>query len=120
MLPKTAAYGEAFEHFVILEFMRLGSYFQPDYRFSFTRTSGDVEVDLIVERPGKPLLCVEIKSSDTVNEKDISSFIRLTKDIHDCEAVVFSQDRFTKQYNHVTCYQWRQGLEKYFPEVSSP
>ena len=119
LTPKTPAYGEAFEHFILLEFIRLGSYFQPDFRFSFIRTTSDVEVDLVVERPGKPLLCIEIKSSDTINAKDISSFSKLTKDIENCEAIVLSQDRFMKKFDHVICYPWKQGIEEYFPEVKS-
>jgi uncharacterized protein len=102
-----------------LEFIRLGSYFQPDYRFSFIRTAGDVEVDLVIERPGKQLLCVEIKSSDTINERDISAFSRITKDIENCEAIVLSQDRFTKKFDHVTCYPWKQGIAECFPEIKS-
>lgn len=117
LTPKTAAYGEAFEHFILLEFIRLGSYFQPDYRFFFLLTAGDVEVDLVVERPGKPLLCIEIKSSDAIYEENISSFSRLTKDIPDCEAFVLSQDRFMKKFNHVTCYPWQQGLLECFPKL---
>ncbi len=117
LLPQTYAYGDAFEHFVILEFIRLASYFQPDFRFSYTRTPADVEIDLIVERPGKPLLCIEIKSSDTLDESDISSFKRLTKDIPGCEAVVLSQHRFVKQYDHVTCYPWQEGLREFFPAI---
>lgn len=117
LLAKTPAFGEAFEHFIILECIRLASYFQPDYRFSYLRTAGDVEIDLVIERPGKPLLCVEIKSSDEIDEQDLSSFKRLTKDISGCEAIVLSQDRFMKRYDHVTCYPWKQGLEKLFPEV---
>jgi len=119
LTPKTAAYGEAFEHFILLEFIRLGSYFQPDYRFSFIRTAGDVEVDLVIERPGKKLLCIEIKSSDTVNDRDISAFIKITKDIENCEAIVLSQDRFMKKFDHVTCYPWKQGIEEYFPEIKT-
>ncbi len=119
LTPKTAAYGEAFEHFILLEFIRLGSYFQPDYRFSFIRTAGDVEVDLVIERPGKKLLCIEIKSSDTINDSDISSFIKITKDIEFCEAIVLSQDRFVKKFDHVTCYPWKQGIEEYFPELKA-
>lgn len=118
LLPKTSAYGDAFEHFVILEFMRLASYFKPDYRFSYIRTAGNVEIDLVVERPGAPLLCIEIKSSDLIEEADIGSFIRLTKDIPDCEAVVLSQDSFSKRYDHVTCHPWKLALEQYFPEVT--
>ncbi len=117
LVPKTTAYEDAFEHFILLEFIRLGNYFQPDYRFSFIRTASDVEIDLVVERPGKPLLCIEIKSSDAINEMDIRSFIKITEDISDCEAIVLSQDRFMKKFDHVTCYPWKQGLEHYFPEI---
>ncbi len=119
LTPKTAAYGEAFEHFILLEFIRLGSYFQPDYRFSFIRTVADVEIDLVVERPGKQLLCIEIKSSDSINEIDIRAFIKITKDIPNCEAIILSQDRFMKKFDHVTCYPWKQGIAQYFPEVES-
>lgn len=118
LTPKTAAYGEAFEHFVILEFIRLGSYFQPEYRFSFIRTPADVEIDLVIERPGKKLLCIEIKSSDSIDERDISSFRKITTDIHNCEAIVLSQDRFMKKFDHVTCYPWHQGLMECFPEIA--
>jgi len=117
MTPKTAAYGEAFEHFIILEFIRLASYFEPDYRFSFLRTAGDVEIDLMVERPDMPLLCIEIKSSDNISEQDIRAFIRITNDIENSEAIVLSQDRFMKKFGNVTCYPWKQALEQLFPEA---
>lgn len=117
LIAKTSAYGAAFEHFIILEWIRLASYFQPDYRFSFIRTAADVEIDLVVERPGKPLLCMEIKSSDRVSDTDIRSFMKISRDIPDCEAIVLSQDHFMKRFDHVTCYPWKQGLELYFPEL---
>ncbi len=119
LTPQTSAYGEAFEHFILLEFIRLGNYFQPDYRFSFIRTAGDVEVDLVVERPGQPLLCIEIKSTIQLNQSDVSAFIKITKDIDQCEAIVLSQDRFVKKFDHVTCYPWQQGLIACFPELNS-
>ena len=119
LIPKTTAYGEAFEHFILLEFIRLGSYFQPDYRFSFIRTAADVEVDLVIERPGKKLLCIEIKSSAEINKEDLKAFIKITKDIENCESIVISQDRFMKKFDHVTCYPWREALLEFFPEVKS-
>lgn len=106
--PKTTAFGDAFEHFIILEIVRLSSYFQPDYRFSFIMTEAGVEVDLVVERPGNALLCIEIKSNDNINRDDISSFINLTKDIPNSEAIVLSQDSFSKKFDHVTCHPWQE------------
>jgi len=117
--PQTSAYGESFEHFILLEFIRLSSYFQPENRLSFIRTISDVEVDLVVERPGKKTLCIEIKSTNSIDEKDIGPFIRLTKDIENSEAIVLSQDRFMKKFDHVTCYPWKEGLIEFFPEVKS-
>ena len=117
LAQKTAAYGEAFEHFILLEFIRLGSYLQPDYRFSFIRTVSDVEIDLVVERPNKPLLCIEIKSAEIIDRMGIRSFIKITKEIPNCEAIVLSQDRFMKTFDHVTCYPWKQGIEECFPEI---
>lgn len=117
LIPQTSAYGEAFEHFVLLEFIRLGSYYEPDYRFSYMRTTGDVEIDLIVERPGKPILCVEIKSTERIDEKDLSAFKKITKDLIDCEAVVLSRDRFVKSFDHVTCYPWQQGLRQIYNDI---
>ncbi len=119
LTPKTSAYGDAFEHFILLEFIRLGNYFQPDYRFSFICTVADVEIDLVIERPGKPLLCIEIKSSDNIYSVDISAFSKITKDIPNCEAIVLSQDRFMKKFDHVTCYPWKQGIEECFPELKT-
>ena len=42
---KTADYGNAFEHYILLEIIRLASYFEPDYRFSYVRTVSDNEID---------------------------------------------------------------------------
>lgn len=108
------AYGEAFEHFVILEIMRLASYFEPDYRFSYLRTPSDVEVDLVVERPGKPILFIEIKSAEEIEKTDLSAFIRLSKDYGECEAIVLSRDSYLKKIDHVISFFWRDGIKHLF------
>lgn len=117
LIESTTAYGEAFEHFVILEILKLGQYYCRDYRFSYIRTIDDVEVDLVIERPRLPLLCIEIKSSNHVNRQDIASFIRITKDIPQCEAICLSRDQYTKQYEHVTVMPWDVGIKKIFEKV---
>ncbi len=114
LTPKTTAYGEAFEHFIITECIKLASYLQPDWQFSFLQTASGVEIDLVVERPGKPLLCIEIKSTESIDDVDIGSFIQLTKSIPDSEAIVLSRDSYLKKCAHVLCYPWKQGLEKVF------
>ncbi len=112
--PGTSAYGEAFEHFIILECLKLASYFHPEFRFSYLKTKDGAEIDLIVERPGLPLLCIEIKSTDHIRETDIQGFSQLTADLENCEAVCFSRDLLKKRYDHVHSLFWEDGIKHFF------
>ena len=116
LIEKTFAYGEAFEHFIILEIVRLAHYFETEYRFSYLRTPSDVEVDLIVERPGKPILFLEIKSCEEIDRTDLSAFIRITKDFGECEALVLSRDPYSKKMEHVLSMNWQEGIRELFKE----
>jgi predicted AAA+ superfamily ATPase len=108
------AYGAAFEHYIILECIRLSAYFNPEYRFSYLRTPGDAEIDLIVERPGKPLLCIEIKSSKQIATQNIRSFISITKDMPDCEAICVCNEKYAKKIEHVSVLPWQAAIQEYF------
>lgn len=111
---RTTAYGEVFEHFIILECMKLASYKLLDYRFSYITTKDDAEVDLVVDRPGQPYLFTEIKSTNHVQPEQLRHLMSLSKDINNAEAVCFSQDPYKKQYGNVTVYPWREGILTYF------
>lgn len=112
----TSYYGDMFEHFIILECVRLANYYYPEYRFSYLKTKDDVEIDLIVERPGKKLLCIEIKSTDNVREDKLLSFFNLTKDIENSEAICISQENRAKKIGDIMVLPWREGLRKYFTQ----
>lgn len=117
LIPETSAYGDAFEHFIILECIRLSHYYYPEYRFSYLKTKDDLEIDLVVERPGKEILFIEIKSSTRFYPEKINSFKILTKDFGVCEAVCFSQITQKQQIEHVTIWPWQEGLRKYFTVI---
>lgn len=114
LIKSTAAYGNAFEHFIILESVRLASYYFPEFRFSYLRTKYDVEVDLIVERPGKKILFLEIKSTTSVRSEQMSSFSKLAEDFGECEAICLSQDIRRKNLKNIQVFPWRDGLKKFF------
>ncbi len=114
LLEQTPSFGDAFEHFIILEIMRLASYFEPEYRFSYIRTANDVEVDLVIERPGIAPLFIEIKSTDEIERTDLSGFIRISKDFGDCVPICLSRDRFCKKLENVTAYFWQDGIKEIF------
>ncbi len=93
---RTSLYGEVFEHFIILQSRQLASYFHREYRFSYLQTKDGAEIDLVVERPGQPILFIEIKSNDNVQYADCTNLKMLAKDFGNCEAVCFSRDPYRK------------------------
>jgi predicted AAA+ superfamily ATPase len=88
LLPSTNAYGNAFEHYIITECVRLNDYFRTDYKFTYIRTQNDYEVDLIIERPGQATLLIEIKSTKDVKEEMLKHLLKLKSDVENAEAMV--------------------------------
>jgi len=114
VLPHTYMYGEIFEHFIILECIKLSNYYNNDYKFTYLRTKNDAEIDLVVERPNKPILFIEIKSSDNVTQEAISSYSKLCKDFGECEAICLSNDPYAKTIHNIKVLPWKEGIIKYF------
>lgn len=114
--PGTHAYGNAFEHYVITEIIRLASYFRHQYRFSYLRTIDDVEVDLIIERPGKSTLYIEIKSTDEVTPNMLTFFNKISKDAKNVKALCLSNDPYAKKFDHVLALPWQEGIKKIFDD----
>ena len=112
---QTYGFGKMFEHLVIVESLRLNEIFEKDYRFSYLRTKDDVEIDLIIERPGLPTALVEIKSSVQVDERNIKTLQSFQKDWKGpVEAYCLSRDSIPKVIDKVHLLPWQAGLKKIF------
>ena len=109
-VPGSFAYGDVFEHWVILEFHRLNEYLGRDYRMSYLRTKDDAEIDLILSKPGSPTVLVEIKSSQRVDEVEVKKLHQLQKDIPGSSAFYLSRDENAQKIGGVRCLPWHQGL----------
>ncbi len=110
----TSAYGEAFEHLVLLECIKLSDYYHLDYQFSYLSSKDGAEIDVVVDRPGQSHLFIEIKSTTSVNQESLRTLKQLSQDFKTCEAVCFSRDPYPKQYGDVTVYPWQEGVSKFF------
>jgi len=112
-VPSTSAYGQLFEHFIILEIKKLAAYKKPDWSFSYLLTKDNVEIDLIIERPGLPTLAIEIKSTSNIGKLDksfIRSFCNLANDIEDCEIYLLSQDPIEQKIDNIKCLPWEKVI----------
>lgn len=111
LLPQTYAFGEAFEHFVFLEMQRRNEYQKRDYRFSYLQTHDGAEVDFVIERPGRPIALVEIKSASRIEPSMAKHLQRFCGDLGDCEAYLLSLDSTPQKLGLVHALPWEQGLQ---------
>ena len=82
---------------------------------NFLRTYEDKEIDLVVRRPGKPLLLLEINSSERVTIDHVKTLVDLTEIIDaPSEMALFSCDPVSQIIDVVRCVHWQQGLRDYF------
>jgi predicted AAA+ superfamily ATPase len=107
---RSYSYGITFEHFIIQEIIKINSYQNRDWQLSYLRTKDDVEVDLIIERPGLPTIAVEIKSTDKISADDVKGFSRLTRDLPKCQSYCVSNDKTASKIEGVSCLHWRDFM----------
>jgi uncharacterized protein len=105
----TYQFGAAFEHFIILELIRLNDYRRLDYRFSYLRTPAGREIDLVIDRPGLPVALVEIKSCVTIKEEDCAVVNDFLIDIPDAAAFCISRDPHRKIIGKTICIHYEEA-----------
>lgn len=64
-------YGVLFEQFVLVEIVRRISYLELSVGASFFATEGGAEIDLVLERAGRVVALIEIKSGSKVDSDDL-------------------------------------------------
>ncbi len=107
----TSAYGDAFEHFIFLELLRLSSYKRNRAKFFYLKTKDDAEIDIIIDLPNKPLTLVEVKSSQNIHPEDLSGFAKLGSDFPNAAMFCLCRDPVEKEIRGVRVMPWQQGLE---------
>lgn len=113
-IPHTFGFGKLFEHFLILEILRLNDYYKKDFRPFYLRNQDGSEIDLILERPGMPLALIEIKSSNQITSSDLKTLERMAKDFHQPAVFCLSLDPHPKKIGSVDVLPWQEGIQKIF------
>ena len=104
--------GRVFETFLINEIRTRLEYSEQEYALSYLRTKDGAEIDLIIERPGVPLVLIEIKSTTQVGPKDVAVLNNFSKEFGHVEAYCFSQDEKARKIDAVSCLPWQQGVKE--------
>lgn len=109
--PSTSYFGELFERFIILEIFKKSEYHRLNYRLNYLRTEDQAKVDLVIERPGKPLALVEIKSKQQVHKEDLRHLLNFSAEFPDAQAYCLSQDPLARSIEGVTLMDWTEGIK---------
>lgn len=110
LVPGTNAFGSAFEHLVFVELFRLCQYYRPDYTLSYILTKDGAEIDLVLERPGKPTALIEIKSKQTVDDRDVRHLIHFKRDFKSPDLYLLSNCIQDQQIGDVKARLWSKGI----------
>ena len=112
--PSTSYYGDVFEHFIVINIKAMCSYKMRDARVSYYQDENGIEIDIVIERPGLPLLFIEIKSSTQATEEMTKNSRLVQKHFNDAEFEVWTRDPIAKRFGTTLCLNWKNGLTKLF------
>lgn len=108
--PQNPVYGHFFEHFIILNFLRIRDYMRTEHKTGFFRTRAGAEVDLVQER-GDHVRAIEIKSSPTVSRSDVRGLTSFSEEFSDAELIVVCTAPHPFMLGNIKCTPWREFLE---------
>jgi predicted AAA+ superfamily ATPase len=107
----SSSYGFLFETFIVLEIKKFIEYSRLEWSLCYFQTKEGVEVDIVIVRPRKVPVLVEIKSTERLEDEDFKSFRLIGDDldrVHKSKIpkILISQDRFKKTQDNVQCWHY--------------
>ncbi len=110
----TYYFGQAFEHFIIQEFYRLASYRNKDELLFYYQTQGGLEIDLIIEKPGRPLLAIEIKSTNSISKDQLRHLRSFAEIQPKSKRFCISRDPNRKKIDDIDCIFYLDALRMFY------
>lgn len=110
--PDVNRFGRLFEHLMVLETHRLSQYLSDDGRVFFWRTKDGQEVDLVIERRGRLIAAVEIKSSTRVTGEYLSALKAFNADYPGVPRYVAARVAQAYDLEGITVLPWERYLQE--------
>ena len=114
LVPQTFEFGKQFEQMVVCEILKLNSYLEKNWKFSYIRTGAGVEIDLIIEKGRKDIVLVEIKSAQKASQEHISSLNKLGSEFKGAQKYLLCQEKTPRMLGDVKIMPWEQGIKEIF------
>lgn len=112
--PRSFEFGNRFEQFFVQQCIALNSYWGRDYELSYLNTKDGLEVDLILDKPGRKTIFLEIKSTLEPTHLELRGFKKLAEDFPDGIYYVVSRCQQRMKVGHINFVHWQDFLENEF------
>jgi predicted AAA+ superfamily ATPase len=109
IVPRSEAFGRAFEHFVQQEIAAHAHYSGLDYDVAYWRTASGLEVDFVL---GAGEAAVEVKGVDEVQPHHLRGLAAFLEEYRVRHAIVVSLDVRPRVAGRVEILPWREFLER--------
>jgi len=107
-------FGDAFEHFIILETLKAISYLREEIDLSYFRTRDGAEVDLILEKHGE-IIAIEIKSSEM--PRKLTGLRSFLKDHKVGKTLCVCRTPRVYEENGIIFIPWQNYIERLYEKV---
>ena len=104
------AFGQALEHYVLMELLAFRSYREQDVPIRYWRTKSGLEVDFVVGREAE--VAIEVKGTSRVRPDDTKGIRAFCEEHQPRRAVVVSNDPAPRRAADVDVLPWRVFLER--------
>jgi len=105
---KGPLFGQAFEHFILMQLLAHSSYQELDYPINFWRTKTGLEVDFIL---GSGEVAVEVKGTNRLDSKDMKPLLAFVEEYSPSMAIIVCNEKVRRIHDKVLVLPWREFLD---------
>ncbi|MDD3033468.1 MAG: DUF4143 domain-containing protein [Bacteroidales bacterium] len=98
LLPGSAEFGNAFEHFIIQEIIAYIGYSESQHSLSYWRTTSGYEVDAVI---GNANVAIEIKSTEEVHSHHTRGLKAFSDEFPSARLIIVSMDKNPRRMNEI-------------------
>ena len=106
---KGSLFGQAFEHFILMQILAHSSYQELDYPINFWRTKTGLEVDFIL---GSGEVAVEVKGTSRLDSKDMKPLLAFVGEYSPRMAIIVCNEKARRIHGKISVLPWREFLDE--------
>lgn len=105
---KGELFGQAFEHFILMEIYAHSSYSEANYDINFWRTKSGLEVDFIL---GRGEVAIEVKGTSRVDNRDFNALGTFIQEYSPRKTFMVCNEKTKRIHKGITVIPWKEFLQ---------